>query len=97
MDGIPNHAILWAQLERACPLPLQSHWLDDLWQLGLTQRLIVPLPSWGCRGYWLKTAAIADWARIIRAMVTQSPVSTAGVAFTTIGKRGASPTEAASH
>jgi len=97
MDGIPNHAILWAQLERACPLPLQSPWLDDLWQLGLTHGLIVPLPSWGCRGYWLKTAAIADWTRIIRAIVTQSPVSTAGVAFTTIGKRGAVPSEAASH
>ena len=95
MDGIPNHAILWAQLERACPLPLQSHWLDDLWQLGLTHGLIVPLPSWGCRGYWLKTSAIERWARIIRAIVTQSPVSTAGVAITTIGKRSASPTKAA--
>ena len=96
MDGIPNHAILWAHLERACPLPLQSHWLDALWQLGLTHRLIVPLPSWGCQGYWLKTSAIADWARIIRAIVTKSPVSTAGVAFTTIGKKGAASPDAPS-
>ncbi|MBM7845593.1 hypothetical protein [Herpetosiphon giganteus] len=95
MDGLPNHAILWAQLERACPLPLQPHWLDDLWHVGRTHGLIVQLPAWGCAGYWLKTSAIADWARIIRAIVTKSPVTTAGVAVTTIGKKSAAAEKAA--
>ena len=97
MDGLPNHALLWAQLERACPLPLQPHWLDDLWHLGRTHGLIVQLPSWGCTGYWLKTSAIADWARIIRAIVTTSPVTTAGVAVTTIGKKSATEEKTAAH
>ena len=71
MDEKPNLALFWKQLDIACPLPLRAEWVQQLWELGINHQAILPVPSWGCQGYWVHTDT-SKWSRIIRIILTGS-------------------------
>jgi hypothetical protein len=64
MDGIPDLKHFFIQMDIASPYPLQPAWATALWERGLALKLIIPLPSRGCTGFWVRTDD-PRWAQIV--------------------------------
>lgn len=64
-DGSPDFQRFFKQLDRALRLPIQENWIEEIWTLAKDAQLITPLPSYGCRGFWIQADNDALWAKVI--------------------------------
>jgi hypothetical protein len=64
LDGLPDLEHFAFQMDRACPYPIRSHWVDQLWEQGQAHQVIRRLPARGITAYWVD-AASDTWASIV--------------------------------
>lgn len=72
LSGAPDLQLFVQQLSRSISVPFDLAWAAQLWAYGTNPDdsetpLITPLPSTGCRGYWV-LADEACWTRLIVAI-----------------------------
>jgi hypothetical protein len=78
--GTPEECLkrYYPRLNRMCPVPFRESWSESLWDLGLQNKMIVPLPGFGISGYVvsvtdkkLEESSGPGWATIIQTALTE--------------------------
>ena len=82
----------YRQLDAVLALPLVEAWTPQLWDVGLSKKLIVPVATHNAKAWWITSNEIR-WARVVTAITTGNP--DAPLRMETIGKaaRGEADTD----